>query len=454
LPYEGNDNKGSTDYGLTTSPDGSGAATTITPDIGDDGTLTFYLKVPARYSGDNFQVEVSKCNYAGTVLPERVASMSSVYTSWKRVFVEKDRMFRKGGLLAGDVAQGANTIYIAKTYDAANSRWVRVDNVLLNDRIAIFDTQSTFESPHDEACVIGLANENDDQVARVTALLGTMDCQGGYTLARGYMASVSAAGVWDFSSGRSAGVGVVANPSGVPYDTASNQINGVNSAFYDADMRDIEQPFDDGYMEFVGQRSGAGAMPFLPQAWFDAPGANGLPYFSQIWFNNFQPAADTPPHADVPHNYMHLIGVSSALGYAGLSNSTFDWSYIFQQGIEGTNWNPDEKRNYTRATTDHELGHQFDPNFCSDLPTCKTPPQPPTWGAHDYRHWWGATTTDCPNSNPCLMDPDAGTPTDTVNRLCKEDLFLGDPNNNYPCQTTGGTMDRIDTAVRTCTDPR
>lgn len=41
LPYEGNDNKGTTDYGVTTASDGSGAQASITPTVGNDGTLTF-----------------------------------------------------------------------------------------------------------------------------------------------------------------------------------------------------------------------------------------------------------------------------------------------------------------------------------------------------------------------------------------------------------------------------
>ncbi len=79
-----------------------------------------------------------------------------------------------------------------------------------------------------------------------------MNCQGGYTLAHDYSASVSFSGTWNFSTGRSAGVGVIANSSGIPYDTSPNQINGTRSAFYDADMRAIQRTFNDGYVEFLG----------------------------------------------------------------------------------------------------------------------------------------------------------------------------------------------------------
>ncbi|MEW6477803.1 MAG: hypothetical protein AB1679_36620, partial [Actinomycetota bacterium] len=85
-PYEGNDNQGMTDYGLALSA----GATQWTPALvaapaSDDGVLTFYLKAPARYSGNNFQVEVTKCDVADQILPERVAGLSGVVTAWKRV---------------------------------------------------------------------------------------------------------------------------------------------------------------------------------------------------------------------------------------------------------------------------------------------------------------------------------------------------------------------------------
>jgi hypothetical protein len=449
-PYEGNDNKGTSDYGVTTAPDGSGAQALITPTVGDDGTLIFYLKVPERYSGDNFQVEVTKCDYSGNVLPERVASLSSVYTSWKRVFVEKDRMFRKGGVLAGDVAQGANTVYLAKTYDAVNSKWVRADNVELNDRIAIFDTQAPFEGAHDEVCVIGLANENDDQVARVTVLLGTMDCQGGYTLARGYMASVSAAGVWDFSTGHSAGVGVIANPSGVPYDTSPNQINAANSAFYDADMRDMEQPYDEAYVEFLGQRSGSGAVPYMPQEWFSpSANVNSLLLFHQLWFAKKSPKAD--PRFNNPHNYFHLLGASrrNVIGGAstGYSFEDSDVSFIFLDSIAAgcPTCSPSDLVLYGRETVDHELAHQFRVNGCDG-----------TGNGHDNNNaWCGASGGPCANPTYnfqyCIMHNlveaySNDMRTSGINHLDCDDLAAQGSACGVP-QCTDGI------SVRTDTDP-
>jgi hypothetical protein len=459
LPYEGNDNYG-TDFGLSNNPAGPWYTTKLyrpgADNLPPDSTnnLTLYLKVPARYSGNNFQVEVTKCDYNGTPIPTKVAGLSSIYTAWKRVYVERDSMFRRGGLLyAPDdthmtIPAGSSSLQVYKGPSGA-----QLDNLVGGDKIAIFDKDHPFEGPHDEAYVGVIDRTTSTDYATVNLVTART---GGTTYVTRFSYTASPQDTThypDFSKGSSAGIGVVNSNDGLIYDTSPNRLpNGPGSAFYDADMGDIEQPFDDAYVEFIGLRDGMGAVPYVPKPLFDSEGVNGLAYFSQMWFKNFQPAADTPPHADVPHNYFHLIGASSYGALAGVSNSAFDWSYVFQQAIEQTSYTPAEKANYTRAVTDHELGHQFDLNFCSNLVNCN-PGLPPTWGMHDYRGWWHYGGTGCPPwANPCLMEPAAGNPTDTINRFCKEDLLLGDP--NAPCQSTGGTIQKVDTTVRTSTDPR
>lgn len=124
LPYEGNDNRGVTDFGLSGSQAGPWETSVIlTP--GGDNMLRFYLKVPAQYGGDNFQVEVTKCKPDGTVLPQRVVSLSPVYTSWKRVFVERDKMFRRGGFcMPISIRKRAHPTAIGSSY--TSGRMVRL----------------------------------------------------------------------------------------------------------------------------------------------------------------------------------------------------------------------------------------------------------------------------------------------------------------------------------------
>ncbi len=331
LPYEGNDNKGTTDYGVGLQPDGSDAQASITPPVGSNGTLTFYLKVPARYSGDNFQVEVTKCDYGGTVLPQRVTSMSSVYTSWKRVFVEKDRMFRRGGVLDPDkgsfpsnYALPDNQIALDLTnqnlYCASGTPPCPCTTLpcpSANIPITVFDAAHPYGSGTDQSRTITLLESftlDGKPVLRAT-LDASLNRMGATPVAPLYIA-----GFTDPATQKCAGAGSVSG-----CDPDPNQINASNSCFYDADMRNIEQPFDDAYVEFIGQRNGTGAVPFLAKAWFDAASFPDMSKFSQIWLfslHGWWPAPIPPypagsPNVDQPHNYFHYIGFNASTGYDG-----------------------------------------------------------------------------------------------------------------------------------------
>ncbi|MEW5765603.1 MAG: hypothetical protein ACOYZ8_19570, partial [Chloroflexota bacterium] len=74
---------------------------------------------------------------------------------------------------------------------------------------------------------------------------------------------------------------------GLPCDASTNQINGPGSCFYDADMRDVEEPFTDAYVEVVARWEGSGAVPYLPEAVFDAGGAALRVRFSKLWFSHW-----------------------------------------------------------------------------------------------------------------------------------------------------------------------
>ena len=457
-PYEGNDNHGMTDYGLAASPD----ATTWTPTlvitpISDTEPITYYLKVPARYSGNNFQVEITKCRPDGTVLPERVAGLSGVVTAWKRVFVERDRMFRKGGLLyrsyqaangcghegeppcttCGGAGQpaccGTGSQPACDQIEAYD--W---QNAAVGDSIVVFDETNTAESGGETRTITAIGAGTIAGTSLVT--LST-------TLSRDYAASprddTATPPVPTFCDAtvgcHSAGFGVVSG-----CDAATNQINGASTCFFDVDMRDIEQPYGDAFVEHIGLRSGMGAVPFLPRSWFAVAGLSGRASFSQTWFRNFISAGGSPPAQALPHNYFHAIGSSEASSL-GLSVAEYDYTYVLVGEIEH-HFSGDAKFRAVQEVTEHELGHQFSLNACTDLVDCADPTSP-THLNHDYRAWWRFSTTGCPNPNPCLMDPQGGIPADGVNRFCIEDLYAGDP--NAPCAAASAD----DTALRSRSDP-
>lgn len=148
-------------------------------------------------------------------------------------------------------------------------------------------------------------------------------------------------------------------------------------------------------------------------------------------------------------NQLHLLGgegfAASPSGTTGgiTDNSSYHYSYIYVRTIESTGETGAALINHVRSATVHELSHQFGTNSCTNLPDCSNPLNPPK-GQHDDRGWWQYGGTGCPSANPCLMDPNGGNPTDGVDRLCIEDILLGDPN----CSGTPRPG-----AIRTRTDP-
>jgi hypothetical protein len=420
LPYKGNDNVGMTDYGLCIYQNCSdGMATEKLVTIDSTWTKKVYLKVPARYSGNNFQVEVEKTDYSGNPLPEtKIAAASPIYTTWKRVYVERDKMFRKGGLLYED---GSEPVVIpAKSTSLKimkGPNGVKIDNLNNGDKIAIFDTETTFEKIHDEAYIGNIDRTSYPNYALIT--LKQSDLLTDYETKYSYTTSPMDPSTHypDFSKGKSGAVGVISG-----CDCASNQINASNSCFYDADMRAIEQTFKDAYVEFYGLRDGMGAVPYISNNLTgfyitasgqgnQQPGRKMRYGFNKIWFKNF----DRP-------NYVHLVGVrgpneSGNDSVVGFSRQWSVYTFIHQETIEQIYSDAGVRLNFEKTVNNHEFGHQFRTNICSTDPV-----------THDEREAWCNTDApqDCPGE-PCLMHLDGGTPTNDIRRFCKEDLFLGDP---------------------------
>ena len=423
LPYKGNDNVGMTDYGLCIYQNCSdGMSTEKLVTIDSTWTKKVYLKVPARYSGNNFQVEVEKTDYSGNPLPEtKIAAASPIYTTWKRVYVERDKMFRRGGLLYEDFNKNTcgsecNKIVL---YDWAN--------VVKNDVIVVFDEASPYETKGEVKVVAEDPVNNGNGTITVTLDSDlTADCY--------YASSFSGSPPMpDFTNGHSAGVGVLLSADFEIYDTSSNQINGPGSAFYDADMRAIEQTFKDAYVEFYGLRDGMGAVPYISNNLTDfyvvisgegssEPGRTIRRKFQEIWFKNHD-----------KHNYLHFLGVRGPDRPSDVVGFSWRWSlytFIHQDTIEQYYPTDPDKVHFEQTVNNHETGHQCKANIC-------------TGGSHDTRPAWCNTDApqDCPGE-PCLMKEDGGNPTNDIRRFCKEDLFLGDP----VCQPPNGN--REDGSIR------
>ncbi len=449
----------------------------VTP--GPDGVATVYLKVTGRYAGDNYQVEATKCRPEGCGtgwLSHRVFALSPICTAWKRIHIERDRMFRKGGVLAEDffiqpgTCGGNGQPVCCGSPGALACDEIRVyewADVAVDDWVIFFDRSIAYASSY--------AIDYFAPLRHVVAV-GAPDADGlrlltlDSPLSRNFKASVSVQAdppadvrlqpvFYDPNADEfhSSGFGVVSG-----CDASSNQINASDSCFFDVDLRGVERTFNDAFVEVIAPRDGMSIVPFLDRDWFvweddyeaAHPGKDAYPidYFSWIWFEH---------RSNDASNYRHVIGAGEAgvFGYRfGLSKSSFHWTYVYRGSIEwfGSNHDPpatiEELANYTQDTTNHELGHHF------LAPACGRDGHH-TDGTNPKAAWCSFPWSDpavCPawSSSPelCLMnDGDIlsqhAQGWDAVMRFCEECLFIGD------LRCDPGPNGLRDGAIRTAADP-
>ncbi|MBP7799898.1 MAG: hypothetical protein KA072_14850 [Thermoanaerobaculaceae bacterium] len=144
---------GATDWGLTTDPAGVNPAPqkclAVTPPS-NTVPATVYLKVPAHFAGDNFRIEVSKQDWgAACDAANTVEFVTPRYTSWKRIFIERDPMFRYGGLLSADATPLATSVSVAKTWDPDHGHYRALDGLdTIGLKVAIFDADQPYDGPN------------------------------------------------------------------------------------------------------------------------------------------------------------------------------------------------------------------------------------------------------------------------------------------------------------------
>ncbi|MBP7799902.1 MAG: hypothetical protein KA072_14870 [Thermoanaerobaculaceae bacterium] len=447
LPYEGNDNQGAEAPGLSLSASGPFTPTLLAAP-GTDNLLTFYLRVPAQYSGNNFQVEGRKVNAStGQPIADKVTGLSGVYTSWKRVFVERDWMFRWGGLLREDFgAPGAcggagqppccGTAGQLACNEVVVWPWV---SAKVGDAVVVFDKTHPAESGGERRTVTAILKRDSGEVCTGV----DEECR---VVLDGPLANSYRASFWDdvvpianFENLESGGLGVLSgcDPDlNAPYES-------LGSCFHRADMRGVEAPFGDAFVEVRGLKLGSGAVPPVSYA-LDPLYPDPARYFNATWFRNMQPLEGDPPPAS-PQNYFHLIGADSSLEAAsGFSEADYDYLYVFRGWLEISYFTILPQ--YVRQTTVHELGHMFRVNCAANQ-------------HHDSNDaWCGSACLDPPpppGIEKCVMFEDKyGNPSlweqligNDVNRFCCINLF-GAPGrhqcNNATCDDDLGIRNHAD----------
>ncbi|MFZ5787931.1 MAG: hypothetical protein ACOY3Y_15955, partial [Acidobacteriota bacterium] len=250
-----------TDWGLTDDIGGSNPrrCLAVTPPNDSDPAI-FYLKVPEHFAGDNFRVEMSKSSWGepNCTAANRIVSMTAIYTTWKWIFVERGKMFRRGGLLFEDAAPGAIELKISKVWNG--SAWQRADDLEAGDRIAIFDADNPYETPpnldwplpgHDEGCVKAVSTGFERYVLVTLGSPSGTTCTAAFAgLTRLYWASPphTEDHWWHFNTGKSAGVGVVGKTGSGGCDRARNVRQ---QCFYDLSLDRIDRTYDDAFVEYI-----------------------------------------------------------------------------------------------------------------------------------------------------------------------------------------------------------
>jgi len=386
----------------------------------------YEFRITKRYAGDNYRV------FFGTPAWIKYHGTTASITAKKRIYIEKDKMFKRGGILADNAEANTSIIYLAKNPDGT-----RADNIVEGDNIAIFDSSKPYESFHDEACVCKITDNlpppNDFKIKVDLAPIGncSQPCNP-YSLSQQYTASPpdSTSHEWLFTSGNSAGVGVL------------------GSGFYEADTSDLKQPFDDAFISFAIPTDGSNAIPFMPDKFFSGCNLSGNcvdiicfdpdhPIFSKqrrfakIWFSK----------SNNQYNYVQLMGAGRAaqldtctecgganplsqyIGFTHAWNAAIyptNISFIFVKSIEDYCYPPNQTKNLIIDTTDHEIAHQFYVNAAS--------------GYHDNKCNWKSFPAGCPAlpgpcgvpAEACLMNPDRDS-LDAINLFDADDLLCGDP---------------------------
>ena len=468
LPYEGNDNAddpANPDVGLALSPSPTSWEKEINVTPGTNWTATVYLKVTNRYAGDNYQVEVMKCVPSGCgvspfpgALTQRIVALSPIFTAWKRIFIERDMMFRKGGVLADDYVPqpgcgtAGNPICDCIADPTANCchgigpvlcnqavayEW---QNAVPGDQVAVFDELLTFSTAPEPSTVTAVGDPDASGLIVVTLDQGLH-----FTHLRSSQTQTTPFQP-TFANHKSAGYGVVSG-----CDLAANEINSLSSCFHQADLRGVEAAYNDAFVEVFALRRGMSALPLLGPPFFDAHemASGGTcdnpiiqfrdPYdftpwvdFSKTWFRG---------RADANYFWLGGLGTTAPLkdgtvtcSVCGGANprpqsggDTFYWpsraTYVFAGAYEAFCPTAAQKATAIQGCTTHELAHQFFVNKGS------------TTSGHDDRCQWtalGAVSCSTPPSTcasvteACLMNV-AHDQWSSEPRLDRFDLFCGDP---------------------------
>lgn len=318
---------GHTGDNLPTSPAGGITAS----DVSDaDGMVTAILEVDPQYVGNNYEVEASFDPLANF----KKVARSVAYTSWRRLYIEHDRMYKEGSFLTQTSGAGQpNPARVSVQSSAVFSVGDEV-HILSGDGIP----------------------QSDGEIGMVAAVEPVPGCN---------CVDLQAPLALSYSE-PFAGVGTF--PHGFLARRAGN--------FFDAlpSRTQIEKAFDDGFTSWIVLSNSDGFIPF----WSFATGSTFderrvfVAARSPWFFRNYD-LVGSPPKPFV--NHVQLVSAArleeipgppgaTTLGLSQADNSlpaiAANWSWIFNQTIAA--YAPTNAQNVRDHALAHELGHQLNVN--------------------------------------------------------------------------------------------
>lgn len=297
-------------------------------------------------------------------------------------------MFRMGALLKQNAVQNDTSILVhGKTAKLCSGDPTPPPSACCDSnpsgnacyQIALFDAVNTFEAPGSEQPWVDyIVQEGADWRLHLAT------SQDGNTQYKIQKSQYAFSTYPDFYlgfqlHGKSAGIGVIA------------------SGFYELSTGTdlVETAFKDAFVETKTTSTQIGAMPYLPQSFFDtftSATRTLISRFAKIWFNN---CLSGPDFSCRPNNYFQLLGIDRAKDGKiwGFSMSDSNKMFIHSGLIETMCITTPELENCKQHTTTHEIAHQFGVNVCSgvadnhdeQLAWCSNPPAPECNGLSDVQ---------------------------------------------------------------------
>ena len=260
------------------------------------GVATTVLTVTDRYAGNNYRVRARLAS-GGPVVAK-----TGVITAWKRLFVEKDKMFRAAGqYLTANAAAGATVLAVSSTA-----------------RFSAGDVVDVFDAVNDlpEVRQIAVGGVGPASITLTSAL------------SQSHPTSDSA--------------------------YVGREVDG----FYDADLSYVYAAFDDAFVEVVTRPDGAHPVPYKPESELETEAHQSA--FSATWFRNGKVARDGTNYLHVIGCETIISGMPPTNAFFGLSFAPNNWILVAVQRIEAFYpGNPTAIKNAIRGTGEHEVGHHL-----------------------------------------------------------------------------------------------